>query len=511
MITDLNKSSRMGSVTTMLLMAVLSCAALTDAHQVKVSVDSIDQKVPVNLQKNLLLYLSFDRDGGTRTVDVSGMDFHGKVEGAEFIESGKIGGAMSFDGDNDCLSIPDIKLSKFSFSAWVKIQSTGINNRRIFLLSDGKNYYGLQGNTGDSVGIYVADDVAVNEYDWHLSPEAWTHIVVTHDGLTFRIYKDGQLTETGEIETGGVTGTLYIGGTDQHRGGFWQGMIDEAAVFNRSLSESEVMQLYKSTFGKDTSGAIWPPGMMGGMGGMGMMGGMGRGMMGSMGGMGMGGMKGGFIRINDPNMTGGFGKGRIGGMGMGGLGGGGMGMGGMGRMGMGGMGGKEFGMGMMGMGGMGRISGRGMMGGMVMGGYGKSDPNIIRRLEEMLATAREYLYQKKYDKVMETLNPLLEKYPQNEGALKLKSEAEDTFLNDSELSYMIPDKIDPNQTEVEVKYIRPPDERIKYMILPKEKIIKSLQRNMQRAVDFYGPGALNMFYQSDKFKFAGLGKKDNKK
>ncbi|MHC4229750.1 MAG: FG-GAP-like repeat-containing protein, partial [Planctomycetota bacterium] len=75
----------------------------------------------------------------------------------------------------------------------------------------------------------------------------WTHITVTHDGRRFAIYRNGRLTETGNIETSGVEGTFYLGGTSKHSGGYWHGMIDEVAIFNRALNEDEIEQLYRMT------------------------------------------------------------------------------------------------------------------------------------------------------------------------------------------------------------------------------------------------------------------------
>ncbi|MHC4648259.1 MAG: FG-GAP-like repeat-containing protein, partial [Planctomycetota bacterium] len=70
---------------------------------------------------------------------------------------------------------------------------------------------------------------------------------VTYDGTTGAIYRNGQLTEEGRIPAEGFTGTAYIGGIEPHNGGFWQGAIDEAALFNRALTAQEVEQLFLMT------------------------------------------------------------------------------------------------------------------------------------------------------------------------------------------------------------------------------------------------------------------------
>jgi hypothetical protein len=221
---------------------------VADGYPIKGGGNSIAEVVPASLHQNLVLYYSFHTNTDAETaIDISGKGLHGRVYGAKYTHDEVLSGAMSFDGDDDYISVSDIYLKEFGFSAWVKMQSGGINNRRIFLLTDGKYCYGLQGNVGGCVGVYVADDKEVNEYNWSLGKDIWTHITVTHDGRTFKIYRNCRLTEAGDIETSGVAGTLYIGGTSRHRGGFWHGMIDEVVLFNRALTEEEVVQLYLMT------------------------------------------------------------------------------------------------------------------------------------------------------------------------------------------------------------------------------------------------------------------------
>jgi len=191
-----------------------------------------------------ILHYPFNNTGGPHVTDESGHGHHAMMHGTRYEENGKVGNAMSFSGDGAYISTPNITLRDFTFAAWVKTHTDRLNNRRLLLLSDGARCYALQANVGSGLGVYVADDVEVNEYDWSFRQGQWTHVAVTHDGSIFKIYRDGRPTETGTIKTDGVTGTLHIGGTDRHRGGFWQGMIDELFIFNRALSDAEIEQLY---------------------------------------------------------------------------------------------------------------------------------------------------------------------------------------------------------------------------------------------------------------------------
>jgi len=266
-----------------------------DGYPLKGDGTSIAEVVPTSTYQSLVFYYSFyeDKDPNTAT-DISGNNLNAQVHGAKYVKDEILGGAMSFDGDDDYISIPHIYLDGFTITAWVKTPDSGsMNNRRIFTLYDEEHCYAVEGNTrgGISVGAEKkeTDDTTTgteedtlteeanttaligeeeteelsseqkwaqsnwaegsqfSDYDWRLKSNVWTHITVTYDGLTGRIYRNGKLREEGDIPAEGFTGTAYIGGIDKHNGGFWRGMIDEVTLFNRALTEEEVGQLYLMT------------------------------------------------------------------------------------------------------------------------------------------------------------------------------------------------------------------------------------------------------------------------
>ena len=264
---------------------------VADGYPIKGCGNAAVELVPASLLQNLLFYHSFHNDEDPNTAfDVSGKNLHGQVHGAKYAQDEILGRGMSFDGEDDYVSIPDIYLDAFTISAWLKTTDSGsMNNRRIFTLYDEGHCYAIEGNTqgGISVGAEKmqidettttdmegetdtttstgAEDserissesewsksnwaagAQFDDYDWRLKSNTWIHITVTYDGVTGRIYRNGRLREEGQIPAEGFTGTAYIGGIDKHNGGFWRGMIDEVALFNRALTEEEVAQLFLST------------------------------------------------------------------------------------------------------------------------------------------------------------------------------------------------------------------------------------------------------------------------
>lgn len=75
----------------------------------------------------------------------------------------------------------------------------------------------------------------------------WRHIVVTAKGDELRLYEDGQLVAAAQAESiaTGVSGTLWFG-TDFNQTEHWNGRIDEVALFDRTLSDGVIAELYEA-------------------------------------------------------------------------------------------------------------------------------------------------------------------------------------------------------------------------------------------------------------------------
>ena len=70
---------------------------------------------------------------------------------------------------------------------------------------------------------------------------AWTHLAVTYDGASLKLYVNGSQVgskaQSGPIPTS--TGPLRIGGNTIW-GEYFAGLIDEVRVYNRALSAAEI-------------------------------------------------------------------------------------------------------------------------------------------------------------------------------------------------------------------------------------------------------------------------------
>ncbi|MHC4291589.1 MAG: M56 family metallopeptidase, partial [Planctomycetota bacterium] len=220
------KNKNVSYLPVLVVMLLLAATTFTSARPFSDRTMARKEAVLDNLDKNLILYYSFENDTGEKVFDLSGMDLHGKAHGAKWFEEGISSGAMSFDGKDDYISIGEMSLNAFTFSAWVNVLvperpeikenfrgirsetedrpesvqpwRKQIDNRRLFMIDNGEQcYYKIELNNQGGIGFSASDkrgiqreDIGVHEYNWFFKRGQWTHIAITYDGKSkVHIYK----------------------------------------------------------------------------------------------------------------------------------------------------------------------------------------------------------------------------------------------------------------------------------------------------------------------------------
>jgi len=189
------------------------------------------------------------------TDDSSGNELHGTVVGAPSYVEGPVdyGMAMEFDGESyvDCGFDPRLDVNgPISIGIWVKpgtdgsVETAPLSKAdatrgwswqlRYGWNTDKPTIMGFQFNTtGSRVWVYVNQELPIGE---------WHYITASHDGETVKCYLDGVETDSAPMtDFAGGPSSLLIG-SDGWRDD-WIGAIDEVAIYNRALSEGEVLYL----------------------------------------------------------------------------------------------------------------------------------------------------------------------------------------------------------------------------------------------------------------------------
>ena len=188
----------------------------------------------------------FDEASGTSAADASGSGNTGTISGASRT-SGRYGGALSFDGVNDWVTVNDANSldlrTSMTLEAWVRPTSTSYWRTVVIKEQPGQLAYAMYSSTDSgrpSGHVFTTGDVGLQGPS-ALPANAWSHLTTTWDGLTLRLYVNGTQVASGALAGTAVASTspLRIGGNSVWAEWF-SGLIDEVRVYNRALTPAEI-------------------------------------------------------------------------------------------------------------------------------------------------------------------------------------------------------------------------------------------------------------------------------
>ncbi|MBT7402920.1 hypothetical protein HN777_03975, partial [Candidatus Woesearchaeota archaeon] len=172
------------------------------------------------------------------------------VSGGYNEAGGIVGKGGVFDGINDYVDMPTLDLttsSNFTISTWFKGEDTAVvktiialeesAEARIDLLDDGR----IAGYIYDGSNRQVFSSASTYEDD------QWHHVIFIAEGDVHSLYVDGAFEDSMEYSRTAVGGIEVIGArnTETAYDYDFKGDIDEVRIYNRSLSASEIQNLYE--------------------------------------------------------------------------------------------------------------------------------------------------------------------------------------------------------------------------------------------------------------------------
>ena len=190
----------------------------------------------------LVAAYSFDEGSGGTVVDASGNGNDGSIANATRTASGKHGSALSFNGSSSLVTIPDAAFlhltSAMTLEAWVDPAATSSSWQDV-IYKGNDNYYLEASST--SGGQPAGGGSWGKAYGSVLASNTWTHLAVTYDGATLRLYVNGTLASSVAVATSIPTSSnpLEIGG-DAVWGQYFAGLIDDVRVYNIALTQAQI-------------------------------------------------------------------------------------------------------------------------------------------------------------------------------------------------------------------------------------------------------------------------------
>jgi len=210
--------------------------------------------IDVNVS-SLVLALNFNEGAGAVANDSSGLGNKASITGAAWTPEGAFGGGLVFNGTSSIVTVaasPSLNVAQVTVEAWV--QPADINGWRNVLLKQLSKStasglsYALYANsdTDGGAGAYIrpsgmSSDQRANDVTT-ISVGEWHHLAATYNGSALKLYVDGNLVATPKAATPLSTGAfpLFIGGNPLW-GEFFKGTIDEVRVYNRALTDGEIL------------------------------------------------------------------------------------------------------------------------------------------------------------------------------------------------------------------------------------------------------------------------------
>ena len=223
------------------------------ARQHDVVVGATDSTVTAHYREaapanGLVAAFGFEEGSGTTASDASGRGNHGVASGAAWTATGRHGGALSFDGVDDWLTVADsssLDLSTaMTLEAWVNPDAISRPWQTLFMKQGAGTFaYAVYATGGGTPQVNAWWTESHNQYVGSLTQGSWTHVAVASDGTTMRVYLNGvQVAATpvaGALPN--TSGPLRIAGNSVWDEEFFDGTIDDVRVYSRALSQAEIV------------------------------------------------------------------------------------------------------------------------------------------------------------------------------------------------------------------------------------------------------------------------------
>jgi len=218
---------------------------------------SYQHKVPLN-QTGLVLWVDFDQ----QVQDQSGNGNNGVVNGdPEYVRGIRGKAALTLDGTGDYVGMGDVlnaSVGSISFGGWIYVQGSGTAGR--YFISKGgytttAGYcFFIRGSNKGAVGISDGVDYIDTNSVTSFLDDRWYHVFIVWNSSskTVTLYvngnKDHEATNS-SIDNIDSVENLYIG---IRTGQCFNGSIDEARIYNRTLSATEIAEHYQGIYRNET-------------------------------------------------------------------------------------------------------------------------------------------------------------------------------------------------------------------------------------------------------------------
>ena len=202
-----------------------------------------------DINHDLVAYYSFDNYNAN---DESGNGYNGNIIGNVQWEDGKNGSAISFNGTDSFIELPDPgEYTEATVGGWIKWQKFNKWSRFFdFGKFEAAFHVGNVENTNKlfyDLEFIDETNVVIN---FNLIEGEWYHIMlIVSNNSGAKLYLNGQLVSesphlTESFNNLSDDSKFYLGKSNWEVDLLFNGVIDEFRIYNRSLTKTEIQELY---------------------------------------------------------------------------------------------------------------------------------------------------------------------------------------------------------------------------------------------------------------------------
>ncbi|MEK7398027.1 MAG: LamG domain-containing protein [Candidatus Poribacteria bacterium] len=196
----------------------------------------------------------FDEGSGNIATDTSGNKNNGNFTGSPKWVAGKFGKALQLDGSSasvDCGNTASLDIptnNAVTMVAWVNSAVGSLASWQGLMAKRSGNYsYGINFVTGN-FQVYSSSASGVQGWGYNLPKGEWTHLVGIMSKSPTELYVNGELNGgAGKGPGGGAlsnTANLFRIGASGSIGEYFNGIVDDVAVFNVALSAADIKNIF---------------------------------------------------------------------------------------------------------------------------------------------------------------------------------------------------------------------------------------------------------------------------
>jgi len=221
--------------------------------------------------ENPVIYYSFDNISGDVVEDLSGFGNDGTLETNPETVAGQFGEGLAFESSR--VSVPasdsfggDLFQESFTLVIWINPELAGNTWQQVFralragdesddtLFVNNDGRLSWRGRVGGAWAGGMCETAA-----GVVSAGTWSHAAVVGDENNFRVYVNGKLSVESAFQvTDGANVTYLLGG--QSNGESYSGAVDDFAVFNVALADTEIAAIMNrgvgSAFAVESEGKL---------------------------------------------------------------------------------------------------------------------------------------------------------------------------------------------------------------------------------------------------------------